>query len=76
MKFNDLNIKPYRMIGIKGRSGSGKSTLMKIIAGLLSEYNGDLKILLDFNIKSLKEIVYYSPQKISLLSASYISSKN
>ena len=40
-----LDIEPGQFISIVGRSGCGKSTLLRLIAGLETEYDGD--ILLD-----------------------------
>lgn len=43
---DNLNMKmaPGRIVGLLGPNGSGKTTLLKIIAGLLSEYEGDVRI--------------------------------
>lgn len=53
-------------IAICGNNGSGKSTLVKILIGLLSGYNGTIKIndrdLSEISIADLRKIVAYAPQ--------------
>lgn len=43
---NDLSlgIKSGRVLGLLGPNGSGKTTLIKILVGLVNEYQGDVKI--------------------------------
>lgn len=40
----NLNIKEGRIYGFLGPNGAGKSTTIRIILGLIKEYNGDIKI--------------------------------
>ncbi|MDH6364555.1 teichoic acid transport system ATP-binding protein [Enterococcus sp. PF1-24] len=53
---NDVNIKvePGEMIGFIGENGSGKSTLLKIITGVLTPTEGEMKI--NGNIAALLEL--------------------
>lgn len=39
-----MKLQPGRIVGLLGPNGSGKTTLLKILAGLLSEYEGSVKI--------------------------------
>lgn len=43
LKGIDLNFESGKIYGIVGPNGVGKSTMIKIIAGLISQYNGDLR---------------------------------
>ena len=55
----DINTKIYtgEIIGIIGESGSGKTSLLKIIAGVLKDYNGEILIKNKLlNSISLKEV--------------------
>ena len=40
----NLNVKEGRIYGFLGPNGAGKSTTIRIILGLIKEYNGDIKI--------------------------------
>ena len=48
-----FDVKEKEIIAIIGSSGCGKTTLLKIIAGLIEDYDGDVKI----NNKSPKEAI-------------------
>lgn len=62
---NDVtfSIAPGKIVGLLGTNGSGKSTLMKITAGLLPVYSGNVKVNgqpLELNTKS---IVSFMPDR-------------
>lgn len=40
----NLTIQPGEIIALIGRSGSGKSTILKILAGLIPEYGGQVRV--------------------------------
>lgn len=73
MIFEDLNfeIKKNSVVGINGKSGSGKTTLIKIISGLINNYQGtiqiDEKILNKNEINSWQRKIGYVPQYDFLL---------
>jgi len=70
--FTNLTLKVghEEKVAIIGANGSGKSSLLKIIAGLLSQKNGEI-ILFHNNIESLKDFkklrndIGYLPQDVS-----------
>ena len=39
-----LTIEPGDRIGVVGRNGQGKSTLLKIMAGLIKDYDGEINL--------------------------------
>lgn len=53
-------------IGILGLNGSGKSTLMKIIAGLDTNYQGDITSDKDFSVGYLEQEPKLDPEKTVL----------
>lgn len=56
-----IDIKPQRIIGLLGPNGSGKTTLIKILAGLIKSYDGE--VLIDGKKPGIdsKEITAYLP---------------
>lgn len=40
----NMGLSPGRVVGLLGPNGSGKTTLLKILAGVLSDYEGSVKI--------------------------------
>lgn len=57
----DLNIEEGHVIGLFGPNGSGKTTLMKVLADLLMQHEGDIKIDgKEIGIET-KKIVSYLP---------------
>lgn len=50
----NLSMNPGEIIGLVGPNGAGKTTLMKIIAGLIKKYDGDVFVKGE-NIKSMSK---------------------
>lgn len=65
---NDVSfeVKPGRIVGLLGPNGSGKTTLIKIINGLLADYNGDVTICGQRPGVETKQLVSYLPDKMAL----------
>lgn len=67
----DVNLQVNRgeVVGLVGENGAGKSTLLEILATLLPQTNGSI-VLEDksysTNIKSIRKLIGYVPQEISL----------
>ncbi len=55
-----------RIIGLLGPNGCGKSTLLKIMAGLISDYEGDIRIDGQHPGLHTKSVVSYLPEKTYL----------
>ncbi|ATZ20698.1 hypothetical protein CG007_00940 [Mesoplasma entomophilum] len=76
--YNSLNfeIKKGKKYLISGRSGVGKSTLMKILFGLISEYDGEILWNNDLNLlkissKQIWNQIYYVQQETIIFDASF-----
>ena len=64
-----LSIPPQSCYGLLGPNGAGKSTLMKILAGIVLDYSGEIVIDgqgLRKNLTPLQQRIGYVPQDISL----------
>lgn len=62
----EFEIRRGERVGIAGPSGSGKSTLVKLVLGLISNYDGSIKLFGEeartLNKTQLAELVSYVPQ--------------
>lgn len=61
-----LSLKSGRIIGLLGENGSGKTTLLKILAGLITDYEGDVRINGMKPGARTKAIVSYLPDSSAL----------
>ena len=52
----DLN--PGELIQLKGRNGSGKTTLIKVLCGILKNYEGSISLVNNLNSEGRNEIFY------------------
>lgn len=69
LKGIDLDIYPGQVIGYIGPNGAGKSTTVKILCGLISDYEGDVLIKgknLRDDIMSVKAMIGYVPELAEL----------
>lgn len=57
----NMKVNGGRIIGLLGPNGSGKTTLLKILAGVLSEYDGDVRINGQAPGPASKAIIAYLP---------------
>lgn len=65
----DLNVYPGQVIGYIGANGAGKSTTVKILTGLISEYEGEISILgfdLHKDTLEIKKHIGYIPENAEL----------
>lgn len=65
LKGINLDITPGQIIGYIGPNGAGKSTTVKILCGILSDYDGDINVL-GFDLKTqaieIKKRIGYVPE--------------
>lgn len=69
LKNIDLDIYPGQIIGYIGPNGAGKSTTVKILTGLISEYEGEVNVLgMDLRTQSLeiKRHIGYVPENAEI----------
>ena len=65
---NDLSLqlKSGQIVGLLGPNGCGKSTLLKILSGLISDYQGEVRLDGHYPDNYTKSIVSYLPEKTYL----------
>lgn len=61
-----LTIEGSQIVGLLGQNGSGKTTLIKIIAGMIQDYEGSIKINGEELSPSSKAYINYLPSEPSL----------
>lgn len=69
LKDINLEVYPGQVIGYIGPNGAGKSTTVKILCGLLTDYEGEVRIKgLDLKTQTLqvKKIIGYVPEQAEL----------
>lgn len=65
----NLLVNPGEVVGLVGENGAGKSTLLEILATVLPQSSGSIELesySYSKNIKSIRKIIGYVPQEISL----------
>jgi ABC-2 type transport system ATP-binding protein len=65
LKGIDMDIKPGQVIGYIGPNGAGKSTTVKILCGIITAFDGDIKVFgMDLKTQSLeiKKRIGYVPE--------------
>ena len=74
LKNINLKIEKGSKIGILGPSGGGKSTLINLLVGLITEFDGDIKVdgvkINKTTINSWRNQIAYVPQNVFLFDAS------
>lgn len=69
LKGIDLDINPGQVIGYIGPNGAGKSTTVKILCGIITRFDGDIKVFgMDLRTQSLevKKRIGYVPENGAL----------
>ena len=61
-----LAVEPGRIVGLLGPNGSGKTTLIKIVNGLLRDYEGQVRVCGAAPGTETKKLVSYLPDRLSL----------
>ncbi len=69
LKGIDLDIKPGQIIGYIGPNGAGKSTTVKILCGIITEFEGDINVF-GYDLKTqgieIKKRIGYVPENGAL----------
>ncbi|HCT30191.1 MAG TPA: ABC transporter [Bacteroidales bacterium] len=69
LKGIDLEVKPGQVIGYIGPNGAGKSTTVKILCGIITEFEGDIKVF-GYDLKTqgieIKKRIGYVPENGAL----------
>lgn len=69
----NINMESGKIIGLLGPNGSGKTSLMKIMAGIINDYTGNVKIDGQSPNAYTRSIISYLPEKTYLPSYMKIS---
>jgi ATP-binding cassette subfamily C protein LapB len=66
-----FTLKPGNRLGVIGANGSGKSTLLKMLLGLYTPTEGQVRLdgfdLRQFHLTGLRQIIGYVPQDVQLI---------
>nr|WP_241727729.1 ABC transporter ATP-binding protein [Dietzia sp. DQ11-71] len=69
----DMTLAPGQIVGLLGENGCGKTTLLKILAGVLAGYSGDVRIAGHAPGPESKALVSYLPDTSFLPDAARVS---
>lgn len=69
----DMALAPGQIVGLLGENGCGKTTLLKILAGVLAGYSGDVRIAGHVPGPESKALVSYLPDTSFLPDAARVS---
>ena len=69
----DMTLAPGQIVGLLGENGCGKTTLLKILAGVLAGYSGDVRIAGHAPGSESKALVSYLPDTSFLPDAARVS---
>ena len=69
----DMTLAPGQIVGLLGENGCGKTTLLKILAGVLAGYSGDVRIAGHVPGPESKALVSYLPDTSFLPDAARVS---